>query len=77
MSQKIQALLNISIIVLVFPLWQYVPLTDDQVLITISGIITGPGNVPVINATVGAWLPTDIGDSTITNSQGYYELIQN
>ena len=47
---------------------------QQQATITVTGTVTGTGSVPIAGATVGAWLPTDEGDSTITNAAGFYEL---
>jgi hypothetical protein len=47
---------------------------QQRTTITISGTVTGPGGVPVAGANVSAWLPIDEGDSTTTNTSGFYEL---
>ena len=65
----------VSILVTGAPAWHMAQDLQPQATITISGVVTGPGGVPVVGATVAAWLPNDEGINTTTNAAGFYELI--
>ncbi len=74
MSHYKRFLLALLILAAVGPAWSVHIHPQLQTTITVSGTVTGPGSVPVVDAHVEAWLPTDEGASAITNAAGFYEL---